>query len=138
MVEIGVALLLVGVALMVAEAHVPGGILGAVGGVALATGAALAISAAGAGAAVVGAAVLAGLVQGAVWALPGPPEARGPRGGRGAGAARVRAGGGVPARPRDQPEGTRARPADPRHRPHGPRQPAHDYAPDPAPGRDHA
>ena len=37
MVEVGVALLLVGVALLVAEAHVPGAILGAVGGVALAT-----------------------------------------------------------------------------------------------------
>jgi membrane-bound ClpP family serine protease len=69
MVEVGVALLLVGVALMVAEAHVPGGILGTVGGVALATGAALAIAGAGAGAAVVVAAVLASLATAAVWLL---------------------------------------------------------------------
>ena len=69
MVEIGVALLLVGVALLVAEAHVPGGILGAVGGVALATGAALAIASAGAGAAVVVAAILASLASAAVWLL---------------------------------------------------------------------
>ena len=69
MVEIGVALLLVGVALMVAEAHVPGGILGAVGGVALASGSALAIAGAGAGAAVVVAAVLAALAAAAGWLL---------------------------------------------------------------------
>jgi membrane-bound ClpP family serine protease len=69
MVEVGVALLLVGVALMVAEAHVPGGILGSVGGVVLATGAALAIAGAGAGAAVVVAAVLASLASAAVWLL---------------------------------------------------------------------
>jgi membrane-bound ClpP family serine protease len=69
MIEVGVALLLVGVALLVAEAHVPGGILGAVGGVALATGAALAIASAGAGAAVVVAAILASLASAAVWLL---------------------------------------------------------------------
>jgi membrane-bound ClpP family serine protease len=69
MVELGVALLLVGVALLVAEAHVPGAILGALGGVALATGAALAIAGAGAGAAVVVAAVLAALGTAAVWLL---------------------------------------------------------------------
>jgi membrane-bound ClpP family serine protease len=69
MIEVGVALLLVGVALLVAEAHVPGGILGAVGGVALATGAALAIASAGAGAAVVVAAILASLGSAAVWLL---------------------------------------------------------------------
>ncbi len=69
MIEVGVALLLVGVALMVAEAHVPGGILGAVGGVALATGAALAIASAGAAAAVVVAAILASLASAAVWLL---------------------------------------------------------------------
>jgi membrane-bound ClpP family serine protease len=69
MVEVGMALLLVGVALLVAEAHVPGGILGAAGGVALATGAALAIAGAGAGAAVVVAAVLAALATTAVWLL---------------------------------------------------------------------
>jgi membrane-bound serine protease (ClpP class) len=69
MVEVGVALLLVGVALMVAEAHVPGAILGTAGGVALATGAALAIAGAGMGAAVVVAAILAALGTSAVWLL---------------------------------------------------------------------
>jgi membrane-bound ClpP family serine protease len=69
MVEVGVALVLVGVALMVAEAHVPGAVLGVAGGVALATGAALAIAGAGAGAAVVVAAILAALATSAVWLL---------------------------------------------------------------------
>jgi membrane-bound ClpP family serine protease len=69
MVEVGVALVLVGVALVVAEAHVPGAVLGAAGGVALATGAALAIAGSGAGAAVVVAAVLAALGMTAVWLL---------------------------------------------------------------------
>ncbi len=50
MVELGVALLVVGAALLVAEAHVPGGVLGVAGGVALAAGAALAIGGAGGGA----------------------------------------------------------------------------------------
>jgi membrane-bound ClpP family serine protease len=67
MVEIGVALVLVGVALLVAEAHLPGAVLGSAGGVALATGAALAIAGAGAGAAVVVAAVLAALGVTVVW-----------------------------------------------------------------------
>jgi len=67
--EVGVALVLVGVALLVAEAHLPGAILGVAGGIALATGAALAIGAAGAGAAVVVAAVLAGLATAGVWLL---------------------------------------------------------------------
>jgi membrane-bound ClpP family serine protease len=69
MVEVGVALLLVGVALLVAEAHVPGGVLGVTGGVALAVGAALAISGAGAAAAVVVAAVLAALAVTGAWVL---------------------------------------------------------------------
>ena len=69
MVEVGVALVLVGVALLVAEAHVPGGMLGAAGGIALAGGAALAIAGAGAGAAVVVAAVLAALAVTAGWLL---------------------------------------------------------------------
>jgi membrane-bound ClpP family serine protease len=43
MVEIGVALVLVGVALLVAEAHVPSGALGAAGGISLAAGAALGV-----------------------------------------------------------------------------------------------
>jgi len=49
MVVLGVALLILGAALLVAEAHVPGGVLGATGGVALAIGAALSIAAAGGG-----------------------------------------------------------------------------------------
>ena len=51
MVEFGVVLAVIGVALLVAEAHVPGGVLGVTGGVTLATGAALAIAAPGGGAA---------------------------------------------------------------------------------------
>jgi membrane-bound ClpP family serine protease len=69
MVEVGVALLLVGVALLVAEAHVPGGVLGAAGGVALTVGAALAIAGAGAGAAVIVAAVVASLAVAGAWLL---------------------------------------------------------------------
>src|SRR2546423_10961826 len=53
MVVVGVLLVLVGVALLVAEAHVPAGVLGAAGGLALAGGAALAIAGAGGGIAVV-------------------------------------------------------------------------------------
>jgi membrane-bound serine protease (ClpP class) len=60
MVEVGVALVLVGATMLVAEAHVPGGVLGAIGGVSLVTGAALAIAGAGGGVAVVLASVLAG------------------------------------------------------------------------------
>jgi membrane-bound ClpP family serine protease len=67
MVEIGVALLLVGAALLVAEAHVPGGVLGATGGVALAGGAALALAGAGGGAAVVIGAVLGALAASGLW-----------------------------------------------------------------------
>jgi membrane-bound ClpP family serine protease len=67
MVEVGVALVLVGVALLVAEAHLPGAVLGVAGGVALATGAALAIAAAGAGAAVVVAAVVAAMGVTVAW-----------------------------------------------------------------------
>jgi membrane-bound ClpP family serine protease len=53
MVLLGVALVLVGAALLVAEAHVPAGVLGVAGGLALAGGAALAIGAAGGGLAIV-------------------------------------------------------------------------------------
>jgi membrane-bound ClpP family serine protease len=67
MIEIGVALVLVGVALLVAEAHVPSGALGAAGGIALAAGAALAIAGAGAGAAIVVAAILAALGVAGAW-----------------------------------------------------------------------
>ena len=67
MVEIGVALVLVGAALLVAEAHVPGGALGAAGGVALALGAALAIGGAGGGVLLVIAAVAAGIAVAGLW-----------------------------------------------------------------------
>jgi membrane-bound serine protease (ClpP class) len=67
MVEFGVALVLVGAALLVAEAHLPGGVLGVAGGVALAGGAALAIGAAGGEVAVVIAAVLAASAVTALW-----------------------------------------------------------------------
>jgi membrane-bound ClpP family serine protease len=59
MVEIGVALVLVGAALLVAEAHVPGGALGVAGGFALAGGAALALAGAGGGVIAVVAAIVA-------------------------------------------------------------------------------
>jgi membrane-bound ClpP family serine protease len=67
MVEIGVALVIVGAALLVAEAHVPGGVLGATGGVTLAAGAALALGAAGGGAAVVIGVVLGALAASGLW-----------------------------------------------------------------------
>ena len=53
MVLLGVLLVLVGAALLVAEAHAPAGALGVAGGLALAGGAALAIGAAGGGVAIV-------------------------------------------------------------------------------------
>jgi membrane-bound serine protease (ClpP class) len=65
--EVGLALLLVGVALLVAEAHVPGGVLGVFGGLALAGGAALAISGAGAGVALVVAAMVAAVAVTGAW-----------------------------------------------------------------------
>jgi membrane-bound ClpP family serine protease len=69
MVVVGVVLVLIGVALLVAEAHLPAGVLGVAGGISMATGAALAIVGAGAGALLaipvaVGAAAIAG-----VWML---------------------------------------------------------------------
>src|SRR3954464_12109318 len=64
---IGVALVLVGAALLVAEAHVPSGILGVGGGVSLALGAALAIAAAGGGGAIVVAAGLAAASVAGLW-----------------------------------------------------------------------
>jgi membrane-bound ClpP family serine protease len=65
MVEAGVALLLVGAALLVVEAHVPAGVIGVAGGLAMAGGAALAIAGAGGGLAVVlAAAIAAGAVAG--------------------------------------------------------------------------
>jgi membrane-bound ClpP family serine protease len=67
MVEVGVALLLVGAALLVAEAHVPAGILGVLGGVALVGGMALAIAGAGAGLAIVVAGMLAAGAVSGLW-----------------------------------------------------------------------
>jgi membrane-bound serine protease (ClpP class) len=67
MVEIGVVLAVVGVTLLVAEAHVPGGVLGVTGGVALAGGAALALAGAGGGAAVIVGVVLGTLAASGLW-----------------------------------------------------------------------
>jgi membrane-bound ClpP family serine protease len=67
MVEVGVALLLVGATLLVVEAHVPGGVIGAAGTVALAGGAALAIAGAGGGLAIVLSAVLAAAAVAGLW-----------------------------------------------------------------------
>jgi membrane-bound ClpP family serine protease len=67
MVELGVALAVVGVTLLVAEAHVPGGVLGATGGVVLAGGAALALAGAGGGAAVIIGVVLGTLAATTLW-----------------------------------------------------------------------
>jgi membrane-bound ClpP family serine protease len=67
MVEIGVVLAVIGVALLVAEAHVPGGVLGVTGGITLATGAALALGGAGGGAAVIVGVVLGALVASGLW-----------------------------------------------------------------------
>jgi membrane-bound serine protease (ClpP class) len=67
MLIVGVALVLVGVALLVAEAHVPAGILGVAGGVALVGGAAVAFSAAGGGLALVLAATLAAAAVVGLW-----------------------------------------------------------------------
>jgi membrane-bound serine protease (ClpP class) len=67
MVEIGVALAVVGVALLVAEAHAPGGVLGATGGVVLASGLALALAGAGGAAGVIVGVVLGALVASGLW-----------------------------------------------------------------------
>jgi membrane-bound ClpP family serine protease len=67
MIEAGVALVVLGAALLVAEAHVPGGFLGAAGGVALATGAALAFAGAGGGVAVVIGVVLGTIAVTGLW-----------------------------------------------------------------------
>jgi len=67
MIEAGALLVLVGAALLVAEAHVPSGVLGVAGGSALAGGAALAITGAGGSLALVLAAVFAALAVTALW-----------------------------------------------------------------------
>src|SRR5918996_4261249 len=63
----GVALLLVGAALLVAEAHAPLGILGVAGALSVAGGVALAIAGAGGGLAVVLLAMLAAAAVAGVW-----------------------------------------------------------------------
>lgn len=86
MTALGVALLLVGGALLVAEAHIPGGVLAALGGVALVAGGVIVITVLGAGAAV---AIPVGIGIGAAagaWALVVSGKARSAR------RARVRAG----------------------------------------------
>jgi membrane-bound ClpP family serine protease len=67
MVELGVALVIVGAALLVAEAHVPSGVLGATGGVLLAGGAAIALAGAGWGVAVVVGVVLGAIAATGLW-----------------------------------------------------------------------
>jgi membrane-bound serine protease (ClpP class) len=86
MTALGFALLLLGAALVVAEAHVPGGVLGVLGGVALILGGILVIDSAGGGAALaVPVGVGLGLATGA-WALLVTRKAAGVR------RARIRAG----------------------------------------------
>jgi membrane-bound ClpP family serine protease len=67
MIEVGVAFVLVGAAFLVAEAHVPGGVLGVLGGAALAGGIALAVAGAGAGLAIVLTSVLASTAVAGLW-----------------------------------------------------------------------
>jgi membrane-bound ClpP family serine protease len=63
MTALGIALLLAGAALVIAEAHVPGGVLGMLGGIALIAGGIVVIAALGGGAAI---AVPVGLGIGAI------------------------------------------------------------------------
>jgi membrane-bound ClpP family serine protease len=67
MFELGVALLVLGAALLVAEAHVPGGALGLAGGISLAAGAAFAIGASGGAFLLVLGAILAASAVTGVW-----------------------------------------------------------------------
>jgi membrane-bound ClpP family serine protease len=67
MVVMGVALLLVGAALLVAEAHAPAGVLGAGGAIAVAGGVALTIAGAGGGLAIVLVAMAAALAVAGLW-----------------------------------------------------------------------
>jgi len=64
---LGVALVLVGASLLIAEAHVPTGALGIAGAVALATGAAFAIAGAGGSLALVIAGLAAALLVAVAW-----------------------------------------------------------------------
>jgi membrane-bound ClpP family serine protease len=67
MTDIGLALVLVGAALLVVEAHVAGGVIGVFGGMALAGGAALLIGGAGGGIALVVAAMVAAVAVTGAW-----------------------------------------------------------------------
>jgi membrane-bound ClpP family serine protease len=67
MVEVGVGMALVGAALLVVEAHVPAGFVGAIGAVVLAGGAALAIAGAGGGLGLVLAALIAAGAVAGLW-----------------------------------------------------------------------
>ena len=69
MVAVGIVLLLIGAVLLVAEAHVPAGVLGIAGALALASGAALAIAGAGGGIAIVLAAALSAGAVAALWVI---------------------------------------------------------------------
>ena len=79
MTALGFALLFTGVVLLVAEAHVPGGVLGVAGGIALIAGGIIVIAAVGGGAAI---AVPVGVGLGAAtagWALLATRKAAGSR-----------------------------------------------------------
>jgi len=67
MTDIGLALVLVGAALLVVEAHVAGGVIGVFGGMALAAGAAFLIGGAGGGIALVVAAMVAAVCVTVAW-----------------------------------------------------------------------
>ena len=75
MIALGVALLVLGAALLVAEAHVPGGVLGAAAGLSLAAGAALVIGAAGGGLALIVPVALGAGAISAAWLLIGTRKA---------------------------------------------------------------
>ena len=86
MVVLGVVLVLLGAALLVAEAHLPAGALGVAGGISLTAGTVLAMSASGAGAATivpvaVGAGAIAALWVGIAMRKSLESQARRPRSG---------------------------------------------------------
>src|SRR5207302_803365 len=147
MVAIGIALVLAGAALLVAEAHAPAGVLGVAGGLALAAGAALSIAAAGGGLAIVlpvtvGAGAIAGLWLSVATRKALATQALRSRVGREGlsvdpGAAGRRACERLWVRPRHSAEGARTGLADPDGRSHGAGQPSHRNAADPAAGGHH-
>ena len=79
MVEAGVVMALVGATLLVVEAHVPAGVVGALGAAVLAGGVALAIAGAGAGLGLVVAALLAAGAVAGVWLMVVTRKALGTR-----------------------------------------------------------